>query len=407
MSNDGANSASGWSGHATESTGPAATRAQAVFLHTQWRSGGTWIWSRCRDWESVCGFYEPLHEEAGNFRRAGLKRLRPANWRSNHGETAPYFEEFRPLIPENGRGVALYDERFAFDRFFLAPDAPEDPELERYLQSLIAHAAALGRMPVLKFCRSAGRTGWMQARFPDAAHFIVLRDPVSQYLSIRSLMEKQRNRYFAVAPLLVLARNAQSASVREASAAFGLSLPSLRSPDMAYQVETCWRHIRHMQEEERYRTFLAFWTLASGFALNSTARVIDMRALGGDQGYRARVESSLRLATGAAVSLSTWRAAPVPDGSSIAGRDEAHAAALHFLMTHFRLAPARLAVLTAKLEKAGGLPRRAVYLPSHAAASRWPAWAQTVATAGAVVTARALQPLRRLHGALAWHLPLV
>jgi hypothetical protein len=378
---------------------------QAVFLHTFWRSGGTWIWSRCRDANSVCGFYEPLHEQAATFSRASLNRLRPANWRSSHSETAPYFEEFRPLIPDRGRGVHAYRERFAFDGFFLSPEAPADPALEAYLHALIAHAAARGRMPVLKFCRSAGRAGWMQARFPNVAHFIVLRDPVSQYLSIRGLLENQRNRYFAVAPLLVLARNAQLSCVRKAASAFGVNLPALHSPDLAYQVEICWRQVRHMADAERYRAFLAFWTLGAGFALHSSARVIDMPALGADTAYRESVEADLRRATGAPIDLSSWRPAPALPRTGIDGLPEAHAAAMHFLANHFRLEPSRMAVLTAKLEIAGGLPRRAIYLPQRVAPPPWPAAWQGVATAAAILTARAMQPLRRLHGAMAWHLP--
>jgi len=382
--------------------------AQAIFMHTSWRSGGTWIWSRCRAAAGVCGFYEPLHEQAARFRLSTLSSIRPGSWQSNHSETDPYFEEYRALIGPRGRGVAGYDARFAFDDFFRAPGEPADAVLQTYLVGLLASPAAHGKMPVLKFCRSAGRVGWLEAMFPQAMHLVVLRDPLAQFHSIQRLLEQQRNRYFALAPLLVLARNARHPAVANAVSTLGVSLPPLHSANLDYGVETCWRHIRRIAPAEQYRGFLAFWTLCAIASLDSGATVIDVDALGTDPAHRRGAEATLLAQLGEPIKLvprapHETAAMPPPPGL-----DEAHEAAAAFLNANrHRLTAQRHAIITAKLESATG-PQSGTPLVSGWSSPVMPAPlaarnpTQRLATALIVMAARGIQPLRRLHGAMAW-----
>jgi len=374
-----------------------------VFLHTGWRSGGTWIWSKCRDLDCVHGFYEPLHEQAGQFRRRDVSLMRPGSWQSNHSHTAPYFEEFRDLIPPTGRGVAHYQERFAFDGFFRAPTDPADPELVRYLQSLLAHGFALDKVPVLKFCRSLGRVGWLEKLFPQALHAVVLRDPIAQFASAQSLLQEQRNRYFALAPVLVLARNAQHPLVREAASALGVNLPPLFSDDLDYAVETVWRQVRRASPEERYRAFLTFWTLSTMCALDSGALVIDMSSIGSDPEHRHAAEEALRAVIGEPVQLIPRAQARLP-GPLPAGYLEAHRAAETLVRGHrSRLSSERLDIILGKLDHGPSVPaaRRSwkpAVLPPPLPETR--PKLHRLGTWAMVRLARATQPLRHLHGVM-------
>lgn len=381
----------------------------AIFLHTGWRSGGTWIWSQCRESSKVHGYYEPLHEQAARFRRRDIATMRPGSWHSNHSDTPPYFAEYRDLIPPGGRGVALYQDRFAFDRFFRDPDEGPDPELESYLQSLMAGPVATGRLPVFKFCRSLGRVGWFEQRFPQAMHAVVLRDPLTQFRSAQRLLVEQRNRYFALAPLLVLAKNAQHPAVRQATASLGVRLPPLFSNDMAYGVEICWRHVKRQDQAERYRAFLAFWTLCALSALDSDALLIDMDIIRSDTEHRLQVETALRLRIGDSVNLHPRPACPDPDDRlRLAGIKDAHQAATALALAHrARLTPNRLDIILAKLASGDQAPgagaRVSVLVPSWQThdllgPTGHRSGLQRLATAAMVLAAQALQPLRRLHG---------
>src|SRR5262245_47471573 len=55
---------------------------QAVFLHTGWRTAGTWLWSRFRARPDVMGFYEPLHERLDDLALHEIPELRADTWDS-------------------------------------------------------------------------------------------------------------------------------------------------------------------------------------------------------------------------------------------------------------------------------------------------------------------------------------
>ncbi len=385
-----------------------ADLGSAIFLHTGWRSGGTWIWGQCRASPRVCGFYEPLHEHAARFRRQDVATMRPGSWQSNHSDTPPYFEEYRDLIPRGGRGVARSQSRFAFDTFFRSPEEPSDLELETYIDSLLTSAWACGKLPVLKFCRSMGRVGWLENLFPQALHLVVLRDPLAQFQSIQRLLEQQRNRYFALAPLLVLARNAQNPAVREAAQSLGVRLPDLFSSDIDYAVETCWRHVRRVSPAEHYRGFLAFWTLCAIAALESEAQVIDMDVIGSNAGHRLKIEAALRTRTGDAIRLVPRQPEATGRSALPVGMAEAHEAALRLLHARAgRLTAERRDLVVSKLQ-AGldlggpgpGVPGWSI--PASPAPPGRRSAIRRLGTEAMVLTAQAMQPLRRLHGALVW-----
>jgi hypothetical protein len=344
----------------------------------------------------VRAFYEPLHEQLGSLRRRQIARLRPGSWKSNHSETDPYFQEYQPLIRPGGRGVAGHERRFAFNRYFLDPGETDAP-LREYVASLVAEAGAEGRVAVLKFCRSQGRVAWFEHHFPDALHAVVLRDPLAQWQSTQTLLLAQRNRYFTVAPLLVLARNAGHPLVREATACLDVRLPDLHSEDMAYGVERCWRHLKGQSDAERYRCFLAFWSASSLAALTGQAMVIDATAMASDAVYRGDVEVALCDAVGDAFTLDSRPAAcrPLLPGAICV---EAHRAAAAMICGRRGLLdPGRLNILLGKLRLNGDqpAPRAGQVVPSaQTPLSRPP----RAVIAGQIVFANVLQQLRILHG---------
>ncbi len=378
--------------------------AQAVFLHTAWRSGGTWLWSRCRESAHVRAFYEPLHEQLASLRRSDICALRPQSWHSNHSDTPPYFEEYRNYLRPGGRGVDGYRQRFALTSFFLMPDE-EDAELEAYVDGLIDSAVAAGRMPVLKFCRSLGRVGWFERHFPHAFHAVVLRDPLGQWSSSRRLLKEQRNRYFVVAPMLVLARNARHPLVRDTTAALGVHLPSLHSSDMAYGVEKVWRHVKQLDDDQLYRGFLAFWTACAVRAVQGTALMIDSTAIGTDAAHRGAVETALAGFLGERIQLAPRppKYLPGDGGPAVTAANCEAAAVLHSLAGP--LSPDRLDLVLRMLgqDRHAGAARKLRLPPSPAcrpAPVRRRSWAQRQATLLFVVAARVMHRLRRLHGRL-------
>jgi hypothetical protein len=278
--------------------------APPIFLHTGWRSGGTWLWSRFRANPHVTAYYEPLHEILATLRADVVPTLRADGWPSRHPKlTRPYFEEFAPLLRQGTPGVRGFHHALGTENFF-ASAATELPELHAYIAMLLNQAAKQGHQPVLKFCRSIGRVGWMQRNFPVAVHIVVLRDPATQFGSAYWQYIHNANPYFLAMPLLALVRNRNDARVQQAVETMGASLPKLPAEaDDAAVLAACHDHLRETLPEDWYRAFLALWTLAALSIPDSIDRIIDTDLLSMSAGYRAMTRRDLTGLTGVPLEL--------------------------------------------------------------------------------------------------------
>ncbi len=287
------------------SEGGAARLARPpVFLHAGWRTAGTFLWSRFRAFPGVLAYYEPLHESLAAITPATLPRHGPQLWASGHPQLRrSYFDEFAPLFRKSTTGVRAYRRAFATDDFFAGSDA-DLPALKGYVRLLVERARAGSKQPVLKFCRSLGRAGWMTRNFPEAAHVAVMRDPVSQFIAAKHQLLAHDNPYFLLMPLLVLARNAGQARVAAALRHFEVGLPpaaSEESPERAHSVLRA--HLRRTEPEAWYRAFLAFWLLSALGIPETIDVIVDANLLSLSPAYRAECEAELAVLSGLAVDL--------------------------------------------------------------------------------------------------------
>jgi len=275
-----------------------------VFLHSGWRTAGTFLWSRFRAVEGVSGYYEPLHEWLATASPATLVGNGPQLWPSGHPRLArPYFDEFAPLLRGSAPGVRGYQSAFATDDFFAGPDASQ-PALQAYLRRLLAAAGERGEQPVLKFCRSLGRAGWMARHFPEAAHIAVVRNPVSQFIAAKHQFVAHDNPYFLLMPLLLLARNAGHEPVDQALRRFAVDLPAHAAHrDRARAMAALAGHLRCSEPEAWYRGFLAFWLLTMLGIPETIDAIIDADLLAVSGAYRAECTAELASLSGVAIDL--------------------------------------------------------------------------------------------------------
>lgn len=312
---------------------------QAVFLHTGWRSAGTWVWSRLRELERATGFYEPLSNVLAELSLADVAASRPTLTSGHPPLSTPYFDEYRPFLRENARGVAGYDRRFSLDRFGRAPDA-QFPALHTYLRNLCERTAEQRRVPVFKFCRSGGRLPWFRQAFADAMHVGVLRNPASQFASGWLLRQQWSNPFFVAAPFRVLGLNQSDPLVKEVLGLCGASLPPLMAsmPDDAYAM-ACEQYARTVEGENAYRAFVALWMLCALRMGDGVDLLIDMDRLGQSREYAASLRASFDAQCGLAPDFTgardlveeTRRGAARMKGIDGGAMRVVHSAALKFL----------------------------------------------------------------------------
>ena len=210
---------------ATEASSLRSSAHPPIFLHCGWRTRGTWIWNRFREMRGVAGYYEPLAEILARLRPDSVATITAESWPSGHrGLARPYFDEYRPFLRAGRNGVRSYRSRFATSEFFAAPDAAL-PEPEAWLRLLLTTARDRGEQPVLKFCRSLGRLGWMRRRFPRCRAYRRDAGPVHAVRLRRAAVIATNNAYFLATPLQLLALNRDVPLVALCVRHLGIELP--------------------------------------------------------------------------------------------------------------------------------------------------------------------------------------
>ncbi len=255
-----------------------------VFLHSAFRSGSTYLWSRFRACADVCAYYEPFHEVLATITPDELGKLRPDSWNSGHaGLSAPYFAEYAPLLrPENG--VALFAAAFTWDDFFL-PLRDEEP-LIRYIRSLVDQAIGQGRTPVFGFCRSLGRVAWFRQHVPGL-QVVTVRDPFDQWLSVIT-QRRNGNPYFVK----------MLACVREQALRRPQLAPLFSAPVLPEnELDTL---ARDMSESDALRLFLRCYAVQTALSVPYADLVLELTRAALEPDYRAEAERELVAASGLA-----------------------------------------------------------------------------------------------------------
>jgi hypothetical protein len=383
--------------------------AAPVFLHTGWRTRGTWIWSRFRALAGTTCFYEPLCEELATLSPAVAGSHGPESWPSGHPRLRrPYFAEFRPLLKTAVPGVPHYDPNFAVAGFFAEPDAAM-PDLRDYIALLLRTAHAEGGQPVLKFCRSVGRIGWMQRNFPQAIHIALMRNPLAQFISAQRQLQRHDNPYFLAMPLMLLAAHRDVPEVARAVRHLAVALPPLPAgAPLQAALAACAAHLRRSEPPERYRGFLAFWLAAAASIPDTIDAIIDSDLLTCAADYRRQCEIDLATLTGRTVDLGDILHGSGRDASILAtsglcraGLWRAHGAAEAFLAEHAGAAWADsplLARIGAMLGYATLLATSPLHASDMAPTERWDAVCAEAA-ALAIDAGRAISAERRADSA--------
>lgn len=90
-----------------------------IFIHSNWRSGGTYFWSKFRLNPVAYGFYEPLFEGLASASAASILCDRSATV-LGHNLTAPSKLEYLPLLTQDG--VVDFPAEYSYGSYFLSPE---------------------------------------------------------------------------------------------------------------------------------------------------------------------------------------------------------------------------------------------------------------------------------------------
>jgi len=280
-------------------------KKNAIFIHSLFRTGSTYIWNTFRQSGVHHCYYEPFHQELAFLETANLDR-----WSSGPdiAETMghplldrEYMHEYRHLLRPGEKGVPFFKKSFSFDDFC---NNDSNPGQKKYLDFLLENAG--GRIPVLQFNRSALRLGWFKKYYPDVFHVYLLRDPRQQFHSFLAQQEKKNLDIFLLMNLLTAGVNMRKGTVFR---------------DLARRLPLFEYHAADFGLEERfYRILLPFYSLAEQYFIHGCIwfaallenlahadMFLNMDLLSGDGGYRAEVSRRLADASGKTLDFSDAR----------------------------------------------------------------------------------------------------
>ncbi|MFM0723793.1 hypothetical protein PQQ53_08885 [Paraburkholderia strydomiana] len=312
------------------------SKPNAVFLHSGYRTAGTWLWSRFRRIEEVVAYYEPLHEMLASIDSDTLEKSTADSWPSGHPELErPYFTEYAALLEPGGRGIAGFDERFAIDSF--TGEVPDDADrIEGYVRRLIDSAHARGKVPVFKFCRSLGRLPWFRSTFADAVHIVVEKNPISQWQSCWDLFALHGNAHFVAIPYAVLASNRHVPTVARVLEALRVELPHLPTElaEQPFERRLAFfkQHVGEIAPTMMYRAFLAHWLLTLRHAATHAHAVFDCDLAVHSSAYALAAEGWVADLTGLTPSFGTSRRAKTEERHS--GFDAVQGLKIHLEAMH-------------------------------------------------------------------------
>jgi hypothetical protein len=163
---------------------------EPVFIHSWWRSGSTYVWSKLRESESCRCYFEPLNPSIADLKLTTVERLPDIDDTQNLRHPtlkSHYFAEYADLLRSATLG---YSRDLAYDRYLLLPDQ-SDERLRSYLSRLISSASEVNRRPILCFCRSQMRSAWMKTVL-GGLHIAQIRNPADQWTSFKSYQPEIR-----------------------------------------------------------------------------------------------------------------------------------------------------------------------------------------------------------------------
>jgi hypothetical protein len=266
---------------------------RAIFIHSGWRTGSTYVWTKFRHHPGCLGFYEPFNEMLSAMSPTDIYTARHDLSALKHSEIGlPYFHEYIPLLGPKGHPLFKLD--FSYRNYFVADEALADQQA--YIDSMLSHGGRLGKLPVLGFVRSLGRVGWLRRSFSDAVNIVVVRSPVGQWLSARQLALQHQHEFFDPMQFLIFAQARGSATVIDEGRRLGI--PRLDDHPLPVAIELARQMTAKRSPAERFGIFASLYALSYLAALPNADLVIDMDRLSAEAEYQAETARGIKRLTG-------------------------------------------------------------------------------------------------------------
>lgn len=260
----------------------------AIFLHSLFRSGSTYLFNAFRNENGFWCYYEPLHHQLIEIRQDRLAIFpfdRKTTDKMSHPHlTRPHFYEFTAV---------LKDDHIPFFNIFMSyrefASVRQHARLYKYVMTLLVSTP--DRLtPLLQFNRSSLRIGWFRRFFAKALHIYILRNHRDQFESYFRQGEKYN--IFLAINLYIIASNCKKWQFAQAYSPYANDFRVTH--DLYYDLKRLAYFAAELAPAVHYRAFLHLWITSFIEAKRHADIILDMNRLSESPTYNQQVVGLLR-----------------------------------------------------------------------------------------------------------------
>ena len=249
-----------------------------IFIHSLFRAGSTYLFSRLRRCDTLFCYYESMHElvawASEDVARLELERRSDKMQQLHHPVLdADYFDELKQVWPAWQNRLApmtVYGGYFA--------ETPADAGQE-FFEALCAVSP---RQPVFSECRTAGRISALK-RGVGGHHAYLWRNPHDQWWSY------QIDPYFDAASRIIAHADPLPAPLAELLRSMGCP----RAPESSFSEARDYYDLRPASAVDSYTWFYGLWLFTLDHALENADLLINIDSLSGSPNHQDAVVRAL------------------------------------------------------------------------------------------------------------------
>jgi len=219
-----------------------------IFIHSLFRTGSTYIWSKFRKFDDYKCYYEPFHNELLGITKDGLDIVDKDALKFNKhpDQDKHYFYEYSDFIEDIG--VNNFKESFVVQEFCYNGD---NQPLNTYIDMLLSTDG----IPVLQFNRSSLRTKWFVDNYPGSINIYLYRNARDNFMSYERYLLLD-NPFFSAMSLVIVAYQHRQPVFNWLHGY--IDLPQI-SGDIEDDIDMCGTEIIKLSTVSRYLLFYTTW----------------------------------------------------------------------------------------------------------------------------------------------------
>jgi hypothetical protein len=264
------------------------TNRDPIFIHSLFRAGSTYVFSKFRQRKEYWCYQEPLHEIALQARDDPTALTRDLGPEMVAYLRHPKLDEsyFRELLSTWPAWRNALDQEAIYNAYFSSPRINNGTD---YWRTLIEASKA---RPVIQECRTPGRIKCIKEAL-RGYHIYLWRNPRDQWWSYKT------DAYFETANQIIIRAPGAPAPVHLQRIA--LELGGTPSGDPNQDFATYNR--RPLPSQHKYSVFYMLWCLGMRAGIEHADLIISIDKLSGSPQYRADIENTLKNSANATINF--------------------------------------------------------------------------------------------------------